>query len=168
MPEVGEVFQEVFFVEAKPPEANEIAAAQADAVKSFILSKLPATVTGSCSGHTQAGAATRLCIAHLQHTTKLFSGTSPSKQAANKQQTKQQVKQQSSDAPLHPAVSEMPNAIAAYTAIKPLPMLQVRAASGVDRVLYFLPRALSSAHRLQLPMEYCQLSHLQASAGLTM
>ena len=32
MPEVGEVFQEVFFVEAKPPEANVIAAAQAEAV----------------------------------------------------------------------------------------------------------------------------------------
>ena len=32
MPEVGDVFQEVFFVEAKPPEANEIAAAQAEAV----------------------------------------------------------------------------------------------------------------------------------------
>ena len=37
MPEVGEVFQEVFFVEAKPPEANEIAAAQADAVKTIHL-----------------------------------------------------------------------------------------------------------------------------------
>lgn len=32
MPEVGDVFQEVFFVEAKPPEANDIAAAQAEAV----------------------------------------------------------------------------------------------------------------------------------------
>lgn len=37
MPEVGEVFQEVFFVEAKPPEANEIASAQADAVKTIHL-----------------------------------------------------------------------------------------------------------------------------------
>ena len=79
MPEVGEVFQEVFFVEAKPPEANEIAAAQADAVKSFILSKFSATVNGSCCGHKQAGVATRLCIAHLQHTTTLSCGTSPSK-----------------------------------------------------------------------------------------
>ena len=32
MPEIGEVFQEVFFVEAKPPEAHKIAAAQAEAV----------------------------------------------------------------------------------------------------------------------------------------
>ncbi len=32
MPEVGDVFQEVFFVEAKPPEAHDIAAAQAEAV----------------------------------------------------------------------------------------------------------------------------------------
>ncbi len=32
MPEVGAVFQEVFFVEAKPPEAHDIAAAQAEAV----------------------------------------------------------------------------------------------------------------------------------------
>lgn len=37
MPEVGEVFQEVFFVEAKPPEAHEIAAAQADAVNTIYL-----------------------------------------------------------------------------------------------------------------------------------
>lgn len=36
MPEVGEVFQEVFFVEAKPPEAHEIAAAQADAVNTIL------------------------------------------------------------------------------------------------------------------------------------
>lgn len=32
MPEVGDVFQEVLFVEAKPPEANNIAADQAEAV----------------------------------------------------------------------------------------------------------------------------------------
>ena len=32
MPEVGDVFHEVFFVEAKPPEAHNIAAAQAEAV----------------------------------------------------------------------------------------------------------------------------------------
>ena len=32
MPEVGNVFQEVLFVEAKPPEASDIAAAQAEAV----------------------------------------------------------------------------------------------------------------------------------------
>ena len=32
MPEVGPMFQEVFFVEAKPPEAHDIAAAQAEAV----------------------------------------------------------------------------------------------------------------------------------------
>lgn len=42
MPEVGEVFQEVFFVEAKPPEAHEIAAAQADAVKAIHLEHFPA------------------------------------------------------------------------------------------------------------------------------
>ena len=38
MPEIGDVFQEVFFVEAKPPEANEIAAAQAEAVMTTLFS----------------------------------------------------------------------------------------------------------------------------------
>ena len=41
MPEIGEVFQEVFFVEAKPPEANEIAAAQAEAVNINTHLELP-------------------------------------------------------------------------------------------------------------------------------
>ncbi|KAL0038029.1 hypothetical protein WJX79_010159 [Trebouxia sp. C0005] len=36
MPEVGDVFQEVFFVEAKPPEAHDIAAAQAEAAKAAL------------------------------------------------------------------------------------------------------------------------------------
>lgn len=59
MPVVGEVFQEVFFVEAKPPEAHEIAAAQADAVKTIHLehvscaSKRPTLLALAMTKHSQ-------------------------------------------------------------------------------------------------------------------
>ncbi|KAL3155779.1 hypothetical protein ABBQ32_012794 [Trebouxia sp. C0010 RCD-2024] len=57
MPEVGEVFQEVFFVEAKPPEAHEIAAAQADAAKAA-LPMLKARVSGGRQTRSRTAKAT--------------------------------------------------------------------------------------------------------------
>ncbi|KAL3146007.1 hypothetical protein ABBQ38_015364 [Trebouxia sp. C0009 RCD-2024] len=57
MPEVGEVFQEVFFVEAKPPEAHEIAAAQADAAKAA-LPMLKARVIGGRQTRSRTAKAT--------------------------------------------------------------------------------------------------------------
>ena len=58
------MFQEVFFVEAKPPEAHEIAAAQADAVNTTHLDKFSCAMSlrfPGCHGtHSVSCSATQL------------------------------------------------------------------------------------------------------------
>lgn len=63
MPEVGDVFQEVFFVEAKPPEANEIAAAQAEAVNIIHLEPISLQFL-----HILSTVFPQCAICHGQHT----------------------------------------------------------------------------------------------------
>ena len=121
MPEVGEVFQEVFFVEAKPPEANEIAAAQADAVTTIHLEQI------SCAPYFFVMAAGRHVLQSGcdWHSFSMSFGFSASHQAAN------QAPVQAAQVECLYLPSRPKDAINAgsthHTAVMPLPMLQVRA-----------------------------------------